>query len=137
MGPPEVNNMNNVREAKYPPFEEFCRFLKTEAGIAYNPITSLQATKEEDSNGNGDKWKPNSKFPKNKDSKDSGFTSFATGADETKEGRGRNREAKRTICLFYKVTHDIDTNFSCDKFLCLPLTERRNFVQANACAGGA
>ena len=125
-GPPEVNNTNNARETKYPPFEEF---LKTEARIACNPITSLQATKEEGLKGNGDKWKPNSKFRKNKDSKDhSGFRSFATGADETNEGRERNREenkAKRTTCLFCKASHDIDT---CDKFLCLPLTERRNFV---------
>ena len=85
--------------------------MKTEAGIACNPITSLQSTKEEDSKGNRDKWKPKSKFPKNKDSKDNGFRSFATGADETKEGRERNRDAKRTICLFYKAAHDIDTNF--------------------------
>ena len=136
LGPPEVSNTNNAREAKYPPFEEFCRFLKTEARIACNPITSLQAIKEEDSKGNGDKWKPNSKFPKNKDIKDSGFRSFATGADETKEGRERNREenkAKRTICLFCKAAHDIDT---CDKFLCLPLTERRNFVQAKRLCWG-
>ena len=67
LGPPEVNNTNNAREAKYPPFKEFCRFLKTEARVACNPIISLQATKEEGSKGNGDKWKPNSKFPKNKD----------------------------------------------------------------------
>ena len=26
LGPPEVNNTNNAREAKSPPFEEFCRF---------------------------------------------------------------------------------------------------------------
>ena len=137
LGPPEVNNTNNAREAKYPPFKEFCRFLKTEARIACNPITSLQATKEEDWKGNGDKWKPNSKFPRNKDSKDhSGFRSFATGADETKEGRERNREenkAKRTTCLFCKASHDIDT---CDKFLSLPLTERRNFVQAKRLCWG-
>ena len=136
LGPPEVNNTDNARQAKYPSFEEFCRFLKTEARIACNPITSLQATKEEDSKGNGDKWRPNSKFPKNKDSKDSGFRSFATGAEETKEGRERHREenkAKRTTCLFCKATHDID---ACDKFLCLPLTERRNFVQAKRLCWG-
>ena len=135
LSPTEINT-DNAREAKYPPFEEFCRFLKTEARIACNPITSLQATKEEDSKGNGDKWKPNSKFPKNKDSKDSGFRSFATGADESKEGREKNREenkAQRMTCLFCKVSHDIDT---CDKFLCLPLTERRNFVQAKRLCWG-
>lgn len=117
LSPTEVNSTDNAREAKYPPFKEFCQFLKTEARIACNPITSLQATKEEDSKANRDKWKPNSKFPKNKDSKDSGFRSFPTGADESKEGREKNREenkAKRTICLFCKASHDIDT---CDKFL--------------------
>ena len=66
----------NAREAKYPPFEEFCRFLKTEARIACNPITSLQSTKEEDLRGTGDKWRSSGKFSKNKDS---GVNSFATG----------------------------------------------------------
>ena len=64
-----------------------------------------------------------------------GFRSFATGTDETKEGRETNREeskAKRTTCLFCTATHDID---DCDKFLCLPLTERRNFVQAKRVLG--
>ena len=58
------------------------------------------------------------------------------GAHETKEGRERNREenkAKRTTCLFCKASHDIDT---CDKFVSLPLTERRNFVQAKRLCWG-
>lgn len=42
LGPTEVNSTENARGAKYPSFEEFCRFLKTEARIACNPITSLQ-----------------------------------------------------------------------------------------------
>ena len=66
MGPIEVNNTNNAREAKYPPFKEFCPFLKREARIACNPINSLQATKEDDWKGNRDKWKPNSKFQRTK-----------------------------------------------------------------------
>jgi len=33
LSPTEINT-DNAREAKYPPFEEFCRFLKTEARIA-------------------------------------------------------------------------------------------------------
>jgi len=94
LSPTEVNT-DNTREAKYPPYEEFSRFLKTEARIACNPITYLQATKEEDSKGNRDNWKPNTKFPKNKDSKDSGFRSFATGADESKEGREKTERRTR------------------------------------------
>lgn len=129
MGVPE----GNAREAKYPPFEEFCRFLKTEARIACNPITSLQTTKEEDSKGTGDKWRSGGKFPRNKDS---GVNSFATGRNEVKEGNVRGREenkAKRTVCLNCKATHD---TVACDKFLHLPLAERRHFVQAKRLCWG-
>ena len=124
----------NAREAKYPPFEEFCRFLKTEARIACNPITSLQTTKEEeDSKGTGDKWRSGGKFPRNKDT---GVNSFATGGNEVKEGNVRGREenkSKRTVCLYCKATHDMD---ACDKFIHLPLAERRNFVQAKCLCWG-
>lgn len=129
MGVPE----GNAREAKYPPFEEFCRFLKTEARIACNPITSLQTTKEEDSKGTGDKWRSGGKFPRNKDS---GVNSFATGRNEVKEGNVRGREenkAKRTVCLYCKATH---YTVACDKFLHLPLAERRHFIQAKRLCWG-
>ena len=46
--------------------------------------------------------------------------------------REENKD-KRTTCLFCKASHDIDT---CDKFLSLPLTERRNFVQAKRLCWG-
>ena len=129
--PNVVMGSPNVREAKYSPFKEFCQFFKMKPRIACSPITYLQTTKVEDLKGNRDKWKPHSKFPKNKDSKDSGFRSFETGADKIKEGRERDKEdnkAKRMIYLFCKSNLDIDT---CHKFLCLPLTERRNFVKCS------
>lgn len=114
-----------AREAKYPPFEEFCRFLKTEARIACNPITSLQLTKEEDLRGTGEKWRSSGKFSKNKDS---GVNSFATGGSEVKEGnvKGKEENKAKQICLYCKATHDMD---ACDKFLRLPLSERRSFIQ--------
>ena len=122
----------NAREAKYPPFEEFCRFLKTEARIACNPITSLQLTKEEDLRGTGEKWRSSGKFSKNKDS---GVNSFATGGSEVKEGnvKGKEENKAKRICLHCKATHDVD---ACDKFLRLPLSERRSFIQTKCLCWG-
>ena len=122
----------NAREAKYPPFEEFCRFLKTEARIACNPITSLQSTKEEDLRGTGDKWRSSGKFSKNKDS---GVNSFATGGSEVKEGnvKGKEENKAKRICLYCKATHDMDAY---DKFLRLPLSERRSFIQTKRLCWG-
>ena len=122
----------NAREAKYPPFEEFCQFLKTEARIACNPITSLQSTKEEDLRGTGDKWRSSGKFLKNKDS---GVNSFATGGSEVKEGnvKGKEENKAKRICLYCKATHDMD---ACDKFLRLPLSERRSFIQTKRLCWG-
>ena len=103
-----------------------------EARIACNPITSLQLTKEEDLRGTGEKWRSSGKFSKNKDS---GVNSFATGGSEVKEGnvKGKEENKAKRICLHCKATHDVD---ACDKFLRLPLSERRSFIQTKCLCWG-
>jgi len=39
-----------VMKTGYPPFTEFCKFIKREARISCNPVTSLQALKAGETN---------------------------------------------------------------------------------------
>ena len=89
-------------------------------------------TKEEDLRGTGEKWRSSGKFSKNKDS---GVNSFATGGSEVKEGnvKGKEENKAKQICLYCKATHDMD---ACDKFLRLPLSERRSFIQTKRLCWG-
>ena len=118
----------HAREATYPPFAEFCQFLATEARIACNPVTSLRAIKDEDLKGKTHSGLRRSKGP--------GLSSLATGVNEAAGGSEKSKEEKRnrqTLCLFCKASHDLE---NCDKFLRLPLNERREFVLAKRLCWG-
>ena len=118
----------HAREATYPSFAEFCQFLATEARIACNPVTSLRAIKDEDLKGKTHSGLRRSKGP--------GLSSLATGVNEAAGGSEKGKEEKRnrqTLCLFCKVSHDLE---NCDKFLRLPLNERREFVLAKRLCWG-
>ena len=118
----------HAREATYPSFAEFCQFLATEARIACNPVTSLRAIKDEDWKG-----KTHSRLRR---SKGPGLSSLATGVNEAAGGSEKSKEEKRnrqTLCLFCKASHDLE---NCDKFLRLPLNERREFVLAKRLCWG-
>ena len=118
----------HAREATYPSFAEFCQFLATEARIACNPVTSLRAIKDEDLKGKTHSGLRRSKGP--------GLSSLATGVNEAAGGSEKSKEEKRnrqTLCLFCKASHDLE---NCDKFLRLPLNERREFVPAKRLCWG-
>ena len=112
----------------YPSFSEFCSFLKTEARIACNPVTALRATRDEDLKGRTHGGYPRSKNP--------AIKSLATGAKEADGRRESNKAEKRireTSCLFCKASHDLT---ACEKFLQIPLTDRRSFVIAKRLCWG-
>jgi len=119
--------------ASYPPFAEFCKFLKKEARIACNPITSPRALKGGDGKEDTDRWRVSSSEPRKKHDTAS---SFAIGSREIK---GTAEESKKELlpnnngCPLCKEPHDLD---SCKYFLMLTLSERKDLTRSKALRWG-
>ena len=121
-----------VMKTGYPPFAEFCKFVKIEARMSCNPVTSLQALKTgetNNSNPRGTNFNPREK---------GNFyaRTLATGSSEEKENaveKTSSSNTKRVICPFCKENHELDL---CVKFPKMPLSERRKFAQANPLCWG-
>lgn len=103
----------------YPPFAEFCKFMKKEARISCNPVTSLNALKGDD---------------KEDRSKSRRFPEAGTFATKVQEHEHKEKGyPKRNMCLLCKLDHELD---NCPRFARLSLPERRQFVQSRALCWG-
>lgn len=108
----------------YPPFSEFCHFLRTEARIACNPVTSLRQTR---ANDEATKAKQTTTSVRRQLSS----TTFATGARTSTHERPRGfRQTKCSIC---ESDHELDI---CREFLKLSLKERKDLARSKGlCCG--
>ena len=116
----------------YPPFTEFCKFIKREAGISCNPVTSLQVLKAGETN------KSNSRRTNFNPRKKGNFDArtLATSSSEERENaveKTSSSNTKRVIFPFCKENHKLDLWV---KFPNMPLSERRTFARANALRWG-
>ena len=125
---------------KYPPFSEFCKFLKREARIACNPVTSLQADK--------DKYEKNdsSKGLKMGQRKEAyKVRSFATDSKEATLERnveqtlskvnwsqGSSHKDKMS-CILCKGSHEL---LNCNKFLNMSVRNRQDVATKNRLCRG-
>ena len=115
---------------QFPPFSEFCNFLRKESRIVCNPITSQVALKE-GLKKISDLKKPHFDSEKKRDH---GAGSFATGSHEVKERENvthKNRPIKQS-CIMCKQNHGID---ECQKFLEMPLSDRSLVKEKGFCWG--
>ncbi|KAK3748955.1 hypothetical protein QZH41_006841 [Actinostola sp. cb2023] len=110
------------RTGSYPPFTEFCKFLKGEARrIACNPVTSLRLPKSGDGKEELGKVRT-SVAPSRK--RDTTVSSFATEVKSTADGA--KKETKQDTCPLCKDAHDLDT---CKDFLKLNFRERKEMTR--------
>ena len=114
----------------YPPFAEFCKFMRKEARIACNPVTSPQALKAE---GAKDKVEPGRSKNSSRDKGDVRVRTFATKSEEKSGNAVTDSNSKKIICAFCKNNHELDL---CEKFSKIVLSERKKFVQTNALCWG-
>ena len=105
----------------YPNFDQFVKFIMTEADIACDPVTSLEALR--------------GKYDKPKDSKTirsrtPGVTTFATG------GQTKIKEKSQPVkkCLFCK--RDYHNLQECRAFSSKPMTEKHEFIQKSGLCYG-
>ena len=121
---------NRAAKTGYPPFAEFCEFMRKEARIACNPVTSLQALKTEETK---EKTEGGRTRPPYRD-KNNDVRALATGSSNAVGERGPSTGgSKRIICPFCKDNHELD---ACTKFLKISLSDRRTFAQTNALCWG-
>ena len=116
----------------YSPFAEFCKFLKREARILRNPVTSLQALKAVETN----KSNPRRTNFNPRDEGHFNAGTLATGLSEEKRTAAATTSTSNTkcvICLFCKENHELDL---CVKFPKKALTERKRHAQANVLCWG-
>ena len=127
-----LQTAKNRAKVGYPPFSEFCKFMKKEARISCNPVTSPQALKGEDK---GNEERARSRFQL-RERRSPGAGAFATGSQEERGSYQKEKERsnpKGHACLFCKDNHELDV---CVPFLKLPLPERRKFVQVKGLCWG-
>ena len=117
----------NREKVGFPPFSEFCKFIKKEARIFCNPVTSLHALKGDDKEDRG----RNGTSTRHRKPPEVG--AFATGVREGNESSRGRIEPKINTCLLCKSEHELD---NCPRFARLPLPERRQFVQSRALCWG-
>ena len=117
-------------KAGYPPFAEFCKFMRKEARIACNPVTSPQALRAEEAK---DKVTPGRSKFNSQDKGDFRVRTFATKSEEKSGNVVADSSSKKIICAFCKNNHELDL---CEKFSQIALSERKKFVQANALCWG-
>jgi len=111
-------------EGGYPPFSEFCHFLKTEARIACNPVTAMRQMRNNDE---ATKVRHSTPLVRRQPS----ATSFATAARAaTPEG---SRDVKQTKCSMCAADHELDI---CREFLQLSLKERKDHARSKALCWG-
>ncbi len=131
--------------SRFPSFSEFCKFLRQEAHIACNPVTSICALKITDQRQN-----TGGRKPPGLDSR-----TFASGSDEvdklpqggkTSENEQRNedkgtkdedkrlkQDPKMNKCIYCKESHELD---SCSKFKDIKLSERKTFIKTKGLCWG-
>ena len=114
----------------YPPFAEFCKFMRKEARIACNPVTFPQALKAEEAK---DKVEPGRSKNSSRDKGDFRVKTFATKSEEKSGNAVTDSNSKKIICAFCKNNHELDL---CEKFSKIVLSERKKFVQTNALCWG-
>lgn len=117
-------------KAGYPPFAEFCKFMRKEARVACNPVTSPQALKMEEAK---DKVESGRLKYNARDKGNFRARALATKSEEKDGNTATDSSSKRIICAFCKNNHELDL---CEKFSKIALSERRKFVQANALCWG-
>ena len=80
-----MQTAKNRAKVGYPPFSEFCKFMKKEARISSNPVTSPQALKGEDK---GNKERARSRFQLRERSPGAGaFATNSQGEEVIREKR--------------------------------------------------
>ena len=111
----------------FPPFSEFCKFMKEKGRISCNPVTSLHALKGDDKEDRG----RNGMLTRHRRPLEAG--AFATGVREGNESSRERSEPKINTCLLCKSQQELD-NYP--RFARLPLPEMRQFVQSHALCWG-
>ena len=111
----------------FPPFSEFCLFVKKEARISCNPVTSPHALKGDEKEDHG----RNGMSARHRKPPEVG--AFTTGVQDSNESSQEKSEPKINMCLLCKSEHELD---NCVRFARLPLPERRQFVQSQALCQG-
>lgn len=97
--------------AMYLPFSVFCKFVKQEARIACNPVTSSKTLiEEENKKEDVDRTPKGNKILRRRNCS-------VTGANEVRQGIERNKP-KRELCSFCKGPHFIDV---CNEFIKLTI----------------
>ena len=117
----------------FPPFAEFCKFMRREARIACNPVTSPQALKVEEAK---DKVYPGRGNYIARERRNFGARIMVTGSSEVRGSTVKNSSptnARGITCAFCKDNHELDL---CEKFLKIALSERKKFAQTNALCWG-
>ncbi|KAK3709219.1 hypothetical protein QZH41_004583 [Actinostola sp. cb2023] len=117
----EEDGKSTLQRTGNPPFTEFCKFLKGEARIACNPVTSLRLPKSGDGKEELGKVRT-SVAPSRK--RDTTVSSFATEVKSTADGA--KKETKQDTCPLCKDAHDLDT---CKDFLKLNFRERKEMTR--------
>lgn len=126
-----VSRPRSHGEPVYPPFSAFCDFLKREARIACNPITSSR-TKEEDK-----KEEPQRRvrFSGNYKNRPVGTSSFASGSSELKSNTSQ-RKAERKSSESFPLCKSAHNLYDCDKFAKMSQTDRMDVIKSNClCLG--
>ena len=114
------------RKKGYPPFKEFTRYLVKEANIACHPVTSLQALKSSDKQGESSR-----KSAYKGNSGPVAARSLATESSEAKSEQNKDEKSKR--CAFCRKGHEIDF---CKAFLSKTWDEKKDIVmQRGFCFG--
>lgn len=107
--------------SKYPPFSEFCKFVRIQANISCNTVQMSvhNETQFKGAISKGQKQNMNT-------NKRSGTRSFATKTEESEPLKEKPKVDKRNLtCYICNASHDLDI---CRLFLQKSLLERKNFV---------
>ena len=116
----------SVAEGEFPSFDEFTVFIKEEATIACNPVSSYTAINKKKEPVTVSKEKqPQSKIVKH--------SSFATNTDNANSGDVKSNEEKPDtkknvvpICIYCNENHDIE---KCQEFLKLSLSRMNEYLE--------
>ena len=113
----------------YPPFSEFCKFLRKYARIACNTVRTSLTNETQTKGVVGKERKQNVNR-----SKDSSTRSFATKSEETEPQREKSKVDKRTRpYVLCEAVHDLD---DCESFSKKSLSEKRSFIKGKGLCFG-
>ena len=127
-----VNRWNRLvvqykeREKQFPPFKEFMLFVEREAKIACDPIISLYALKQDQSQSHTDK--PVSHYKPDKKPTFRGRTLLTEASNDQMRRPERESKSDRKECALCHKGHDID---DCRLFLAKSMEDRKSLAREN------